>query len=723
MTTTRTCRWCFAELDETTSACPSCGASAPGRVQQLDGTVPGARPLAGPERSGTGPESRPTAADASATPVQGSPFFQRHRAPVPLSLASRFQGLGILGWGGGGTVHRVMDLRLGREVALKVLETFDPGCAEAFEAEARILAGLENDYVVRLYDAGVADGHPFLVMELIRGPTLSQRLAQGRPTQLEAIRIAADILRAVQAAHSRGIVHRDLKPSNVFLDDTGRAKVADFGLALMAGKDAVQTDAPPGAEGTTEPVLAGTPGYMAPEQIRGQPVGPATDIYATGVILHEMLTGRRLFAGDSVMGILKVQRQSVVPAPSRVNASVPRALDELVMRALTASAAARPTAAELLASLVDWLEKASRGRRPAPSTSYPARPYRPLEPFEASDAALFLGRDAEVHELVSHLESPSTRVLALFGPCGIGKSSLLRAGLFPALDPERFHGLVLNSGPDPLQALWDLLWAQARKPAEAAEAADPPAGGSPTDRLLGTTEPSDPGVRPQPRILPELVLRLRLPPGRTLLLAIDQLEELITHNPRGSPAIGGFFEAIQCLAESHRLSVKVVLSFRREYRGEFFPLEERLGSLYRSFPVHEIGEAGLIEAIEGPTRAQVYGFRFDEGLPGRLAADILRVTRASGDTALPVAQIVCSQLVARMKSTGASSIGPTLYEGSWGGAEGALRRYVEERLSSAGYTQHGAMARQMLKALTVREPGGERFSHRCDEEELLSFPD
>lgn len=169
---------------------------------------------------------------------------------------------------------------------------------------------------------------PYLVMEYVRGVTLSRHLELERPLIIDAVRIVADILRGAQEAHERGIVHRDLKPANVFVTSAGRVKIADFGLARR-----VQQSPGPGDAAAMD--ASGTPGYMAPEQGRGESDGPAVDVYAIGVIFHERLTGRRLYAGPSHEDLIERQRTGRPQPPSRINSTVPPAIDDIVVRALS----------------------------------------------------------------------------------------------------------------------------------------------------------------------------------------------------------------------------------------------------------------------------------------------------------------------------------------------------------------------------------------------------
>ena len=217
----------------------------------------------------------------------------------------------LIGRGGMGAVYRAHDSRLGRDVAIKVLpESFqaNPERAARFEREARVLASLTHPHIGAIYgleELTRPEQAPVkaLVLELIGGPTLAERLATGPFPAAEALRIARDIADALEAAHEKGIVHRDLKPANIKLTPEGRAKVLDFGLAkLVGGQDDDHAQSPPTVtmSGTQAGMIVGTPGYMSPEQARGQAIDKRTDIWSFGTVLYEMLTGRAAFPGQTL---------------------------------------------------------------------------------------------------------------------------------------------------------------------------------------------------------------------------------------------------------------------------------------------------------------------------------------------------------------------------------------------------------------------------------------
>jgi Tol biopolymer transport system component len=249
---------------------------------------------------------------------------------VGLRLGSH-QILSLLGTGGMGDVYRARDTRLGRDVAIKVVANVfrsDPERLARFEREARVLATLNHPFIGAIYGWEEAGDVRGLVLELVEGATLGERLSSGPLPVQEALSVARQIAEALEAAHERGIIHRDLKPANIKITPDGTVKVLDFGLAKVFANDGSEHDlsAKPSItiEETQEGVIAGTAAYMSPEQARGKAVDKRTDIWAFGCVLYEMLTGRPPFPGetvsDTIAGILEREADwSALPAEATVS--------------------------------------------------------------------------------------------------------------------------------------------------------------------------------------------------------------------------------------------------------------------------------------------------------------------------------------------------------------------------------------------------------------------
>ena len=219
--------------------------------------------------------------------------------------------LSLLGAGGMGEVYRARDTKLGRDVAIKTLPSTFTSDAERrarFEREARVLATLNHPHIGAIYGLEDADGVQALVLELVEGETLAERLASGPVSISESLAIGRQIAEALEAAHEKGIVHRDLKPANIKITPNGTVKVLDFGLAKATGPT-LPDSATITVEATRDGTILGTAAYMSPEQARGLPVDKRTDIWAYGCVLYEMLTGRAAFDratfSDTVAAIIE----------------------------------------------------------------------------------------------------------------------------------------------------------------------------------------------------------------------------------------------------------------------------------------------------------------------------------------------------------------------------------------------------------------------------------
>jgi serine/threonine protein kinase len=274
---------------------------------------------------------------------------------VPGTRFGPYELMAALGAGGMGEVYTARDTRLDRTVAIKVLPTHlssDSDARARFDREARAIAGLNHPNICTLYDVGVTDaGAAYLVMELLEGETLQERLVRG-PIEVNAlVDHGLALADALDAAHSRGIIHRDLKPANIFLTSRGGTKILDFGLAKAV--DALddttrQADALTGM-GTT----VGTVAYMSPEQLRAEPLDGRTDLFSLGLVLYEMATGQRAFSGTT-SAVVSAAILGQQPAPPRtIRADLPARLEDVILKALEKDRQFRcQTAAELRADLL-----------------------------------------------------------------------------------------------------------------------------------------------------------------------------------------------------------------------------------------------------------------------------------------------------------------------------------------------------------------------------------
>jgi serine/threonine-protein kinase len=269
---------------------------------------------------------------------------------LSLSIGTRIgslEVLGIIGRGGMGEVYRARDTKLKRDVAIKTLPdefSHDPDRLSRFQREAEVLASLNHPNIAAIYDLEEADGARFLVLELVEGETLADRIARGPIPVEEALQIAKSICEALEAAHEQGVIHRDLKPANIKITPDGKAKVLDFGLAkaMESAPSSTLSNSPTllSVAASNGGLILGTAGYMAPEQAKGKPVDKRADIWAFGVILYEMLTGRMLFSGETVSETMAFV-MTKEPDWKALPASTPWRLQRLLHRCLRKDARSR----------------------------------------------------------------------------------------------------------------------------------------------------------------------------------------------------------------------------------------------------------------------------------------------------------------------------------------------------------------------------------------------
>jgi eukaryotic-like serine/threonine-protein kinase len=278
-------------------------------------------------------------------------------APMALAPGTKlgpYEIQSLLGAGGMGEVYRARDTRLQRDVAIKILPqslAHDRDRLRRFEQEARAVAALNHPNLLTVFDvgasslaqdegetgapsgaAGGASESPFIVSELLEGTTLRERLASGALRERKAVDYAIQIARGLAAAHERGIIHRDLKPENLFVTNDGRVKILDFGLAKLTEAAPADSDATLASLGsvTQAGVVMGTIGYMSPEQVRGKPADPRSDIFSFGTVLYEMLAGRRAFQGDTPADLMSAILHHEPPELTATNQEISPALDHIV---------------------------------------------------------------------------------------------------------------------------------------------------------------------------------------------------------------------------------------------------------------------------------------------------------------------------------------------------------------------------------------------------------
>ncbi len=247
---------------------------------------------------------------------------------LPRETLGPYRLLELIGQGGMATIYKAYQPGMDRLVAIKVLhphQAQDPHVVERFEHEAHVIAGLEHRHIVPVYDFGQEEGLLYLVMRYMRAGTVSDLLKRGSLSLADSASLLTDVAAALDYAHALKIIHRDIKPNNILVDAEGRAYLTDFGLAKVLDES---------LELTLSGAAIGTPAYMSPEQVAGQPVSPQTDVYALGVMLYEILTGTPPFVSDTPMAVAMMHLREPVRPPKELNPSITAAAELVINRAL-----------------------------------------------------------------------------------------------------------------------------------------------------------------------------------------------------------------------------------------------------------------------------------------------------------------------------------------------------------------------------------------------------
>ncbi len=319
-----TCSSCGSQVAETGRFCSACGATLASRdVETMD--VVAARPS---------PSRKQASASGLRPPSSSQSLLAEGRFLPGRLLSDRYRIIALLGRGGMGEVYRADDLTLGQPVALKFLPedaTADETLLERFRNEVRIARRVSHPNVCRVYDVGEVDGHAFFTMEYVDGEDLASLLRRiGRLPADKAVEVARQLCAGLAAAHAKGVLHRDLKPANIMLDGRGQVVVTDFGLAGLVEQI-------PGAD-----VHSGTPAYMSPEQLAGKEVTVKSDIYALGLVLYEIFTGKRAFDLESLSDLVRARSESAPSKPSTLVKDLDPAVERVILRCLEAEPALRP---------------------------------------------------------------------------------------------------------------------------------------------------------------------------------------------------------------------------------------------------------------------------------------------------------------------------------------------------------------------------------------------
>jgi WD40 repeat protein/tRNA A-37 threonylcarbamoyl transferase component Bud32/energy-coupling factor transporter ATP-binding protein EcfA2 len=603
-----------------------------------------------------------------------------------------------VGSGGTAEVYKALHPDLDRDVAIKMIHphlTRDPGFVDRFRREARTVAALRHPGIVQVHDFDVQDNTCYMVMELVPGETLEQRLRahheRGEWLSLdEALRIFASAAEAVAYAHAKGVVHLDLKPSNVMITPQGQPILTDFGLSRIVSAERL----------TASGAIRGTPAYMSPEQCQGEGSDKQSDVYSLGVMLYELATGTLPFQGDTPIEFIFKHLSEPLPPPRSIRPDLPIALEQVILRSLEKAPADRYQSAQ---ELLDALKQAvpsvaglpALAQAVAPPPEVPC-PYRGLEPFEAEHAAFYYGREAMIERLVAAIQERS--FVSVVGPSGCGKSSLVRAGLARALQGERTLGKAaweirfLRPGTDPVRSLAielaALLEPEADRVARAVQV------GKLVDHLSAGR---------QPMVDIAASLRDLYPDLSRLLLAVDQAEELYTEcrDERSRQAL------IRALLAASASGIAVVLTLRADFYGRVLA-DRAFGEAVSDGQVNVLpmSEEELRSAIEQP--ALKTGRTFEQGLVERILADV-----AGEPGNLPLLQFALTGLW-----EGQTAAGVLTHEGyeAIGKVEGAIAQRAKATYEGLAQEGRGEVVQRIfLRLIHYGEGQGTRRRVPLDE--------
>lgn len=596
--------------------------------------------------------------------------------------------------GGFGAVYRATQAVIERQVAIKIIlpqYADHPDFIRRFEAEAQLVARLEHPYIVPLYDYWREPTAAYLVMRLMRGGSLQAKL-NNHPLPLETtLRLMQGVGAALHSAHRAGVIHRDIKPANILLDEDDNGYLADFGFAKNLGNPNLAAHTEVGA-------VIGSLAYLSPEQIQAEPVTPRSDIYGLGVVLFELLTGQKPFSGPSPVDFIQQHLNQPLPPLESINTN--GALDQqklIPLNPIIARSTAKnpldryPDVEAMLADIRQSLQltaapsifsRQTSGKSDA-NKSYQAElenPFKGLRPFGEADAASFFGRDTLIQDLLERLnqETELARFLAVVGPSGSGKSSVVKAGLIPALrqgglpGSEKWFIVEMMPGNHPLEELEAALLRVA---------VNPPAS------LLTQLQENDRGLLRAARLI--------LPTGEDdaeLVLVIDQFEELFTQCEDETTRTHFLNSLVTATLDPHS-QLWVIITLRADFTDR--PLQYvDFGELVRRRTefVLPLTPDELEEAITQPSR-QV-GLSLEPGLPAAIIRDL-------GDQPgmLPLLQYALTELFERRVGN-ALTLGT--YQSS-GGIKGALASRADELYQSLGKNGQRTARRLFLRLVAVGE--------------------
>ncbi len=564
-----------------------------------------------------------------------------------------------------GVVHRAFQPALGREVAIRSLPpevADDPDFIRSFETRSRTVAGFEHPHVVPLYDYWREPGAAYLVSRLMDEGSLADLIESSALDPARAATTAVQLANALDAAHRIGLVHGNLAPADVLFDADDNAYLSDFGLSEVLGRA--------GLDRTTS----------APEVVAGAPPEPPADCYSLAVVMAQGITGMR-GSIDQIAGAL------------------PPAVSDVINMATATDPRDRPTAARFAELFASNLGLALDRKEPVPFPGNVENPYRGLAAFDSSDADVFFGRQRVVDRLVSRLgeAGSASRFVALVGPSGSGKSSVVRAGLLPAL----------AKGALPASSNWFVTsMTPGAHPFEALEAALIRVAVDPPPTLFEQLVAGENGLRRAARrILPD--------DGSQLVIVIDQFEELFTVS---QPEIASsFLDGLAGAVADDHSRVRIVLTLRADFYDR--PLRHRaFGELLREGTevITAMSPEELEQAIVRP--AEPYGIAFSPALVAEMVHEV-----AGRPGALPLLQYALTELFEQRRGTG---IDLDTYR-EIGGVSGALASRAESLFEDLGPQDRDVAQQVFLRLVTLGEGAHDtrRRALASELEDLTLHPD
>lgn len=606
----------------------------------------------------------------------------------------------LIGQGGFGAVYRAYQPLIGREVAIKIIlpqHANRPDFIRRFESEAQLVARLEHPFIVPLYDYWREPGGAYLVMRWLKGGSLQDLIEKEGALDIARVsRLLTQIGEALAVAHRQGIIHRDLKLENILLDENGNAYLTDFGIAKdLGGKDRI----------TQNDAILGSPAYLSPEQIKGEQLTPKTDIYAIGIVLYELLSGGSPYPDALPAALLYKHLSEPLPDISEVRPDLPPALNSVIQRATAKHPDDRY--ADILAMVTDFrhmvkyeVDGSTLGTRTIITSTgiampAPENPYKGLRAFQQADTADFFGRESLTQSLIGMLNETGefARFLAVVGPSGSGKSSVVKAGVLPAL----------RRGALPGSEDWFVVeMVPSTDPMEELEAALLRIAVNPPQSLLAQLNEDERGLlRAIKRVLPE--------DDTELVILIDQFEELFTLVDEESRR-AHFLNNLLSIIKDPRSRVRLIITLRADFYDR--PLNYvDFGNLVRqrTAVVLPLSPDELESAITGP--ATRVGMMLEPGLVTNIVTD---VNEQPG--ALPLLQYALTELFERRE---ANVLTQKAYE-DIGGTLGALARRADELYDGLGDDGQESTRQLFLRLVTLGE-GTEDTRRRVLQSELLSI--